>query len=221
MIYAGQTTELILDFDAARSVVKAGKSGKYLLKPTIKVIGTTIATVSGVVTNGTVLEGVLVSAQIYTSDAVDAKDRVAVQAATVTDENGEYMLYVQPGDYNIVAYEEGYAPECTVLDAQASTDYAEDFNLTAAATGTLSGTVTITGGGDEDVVTVSIRQDADCDGDIEEIEVASFNIANGGDYSVTLGEGSYTVVASTDGEVTQQHNIVVTAGGDTPLDITF
>ena len=35
---AGQIKELILDFDACRSVVKAGNSGMYILKPTIKVI---------------------------------------------------------------------------------------------------------------------------------------------------------------------------------------
>ena len=34
----GQTVELVLDFDAARSVVRAGNSGKYLLKPVITVI---------------------------------------------------------------------------------------------------------------------------------------------------------------------------------------
>ncbi|MDL1978816.1 MAG: DUF4382 domain-containing protein, partial [Deltaproteobacteria bacterium] len=39
-INKGQTTELILDFDASRSIVKAGSSGKWLLKPTIKVLDT-------------------------------------------------------------------------------------------------------------------------------------------------------------------------------------
>ena len=39
-ITEGDITELILDFDAAKSIVKAGNSGKYILKPTIKVIGT-------------------------------------------------------------------------------------------------------------------------------------------------------------------------------------
>ena len=34
----GEIKDLVLDFDACRSVVKAGKSGKYILKPTIKVI---------------------------------------------------------------------------------------------------------------------------------------------------------------------------------------
>lgn len=37
-IVANQTTSLTLDFDADKSVHAAGKSGKYILRPTIKVI---------------------------------------------------------------------------------------------------------------------------------------------------------------------------------------
>ena len=36
-INANSTTELILDFDANRSVVEAGNSGQWLLKPTVKI----------------------------------------------------------------------------------------------------------------------------------------------------------------------------------------
>ena len=39
-IIGSQTTELVIDFDAAKSVVKAGNSGNWLLKPTIKVYNT-------------------------------------------------------------------------------------------------------------------------------------------------------------------------------------
>jgi hypothetical protein len=45
------TTELILDFSASRSVVVAGRSGKYLLKPPIQMLSTSLASiVSGSVT---------------------------------------------------------------------------------------------------------------------------------------------------------------------------
>ena len=40
VVEAGKIKELVLDFDADRSVVKAGNSGKYILKPTIKVFET-------------------------------------------------------------------------------------------------------------------------------------------------------------------------------------
>jgi hypothetical protein len=113
-----QTTELILDFDACRSVVKAGASGLWLLKPTIKVVGTKdYAIISGAVSDGAAaLPGVLVSAQIYDPDADDPKDRVVVWTSTVTDEDGQYKLFLQPGTYNIVVYTTGYFPEveCSV-----------------------------------------------------------------------------------------------------------
>ena len=51
-INANRTTELILDFDAMRSVVKAGSSGNYLLKPTIKVL----TTVENAIVSGTVAD---------------------------------------------------------------------------------------------------------------------------------------------------------------------
>lgn len=37
-VTAGQTLDVVLDFDACKSVVQAGNSGKYLLKPVISVI---------------------------------------------------------------------------------------------------------------------------------------------------------------------------------------
>ena len=46
-------TELILDFDAMRSVVQAGSSGNYLLKPTVSVLDTT----AGAVASGSVTDG--------------------------------------------------------------------------------------------------------------------------------------------------------------------
>ena len=68
-INENKTTELILDIDACRSVVKsAGNSDKWLLKPTIKVAypdlyGIINGRVTDSVTNG--IEGVTVSAQFF------------------------------------------------------------------------------------------------------------------------------------------------------------
>ena len=71
-VVAGRTVGLVLDFDAGRSVVKAGNSGKWLLKPTIKVIDTlNNATLTGTVTDESAkaLSGVTVSAQTYNASA--------------------------------------------------------------------------------------------------------------------------------------------------------
>ncbi len=218
-VIEGQMTELILDFDAQESVVKAGNSGQYLLKPTIKVIGTVDnAVVSGTVTVGTdPLVGAVVTAQ-KNGAAPDDKD--IVQSSTTTDENGQYTMYLEPGTYNIVAYKDGYDPECAGIDAQSNTSHTQDFALSTASTGTITGTVTV--GVIDQQITLSFRQAALCDSSTG--EVTSLNIADDGDgvdYSVSLPLGTYRVVASTDGKATQAFDHDVTDGTDPDLNITF
>jgi len=214
-ISENQTTELILDFDASRSIVRAGTSGQWLLRPTIKVLDTNeCSIVSGEIVdeNGDPLEGVSVSAQIYDSEAVDLKDIVIIQTSTVTDEIGLYTIFLQPGTYNIVAYKDGYSPACSHLIAEPDTTYnTEDFSLTEASTGTVSGEVSIPGADPEQHVTLSFRQIGQCEGN--DIEVRSLNVAKGGDYDVILPVGPHSIVASTDDRTTVVYEITVTDSG--------
>ena len=218
-----QTTELILDFDASRSIVKAGASGQWLLKPTIKMIDE-YSIINGTVSDSSqnLLEGALVSVQIFDPGAEDEKDKVVVQASTITDENGNYTILVQPGVYNIVAYKDNYIPGCVDIETVSNTVYTRNFFLNNAlsGTGTVSGVVDITEGGAEQHVTISFRQIGDCEG--KYIEVKSLNVANGGLYIAVLPEGSYNVVASTYDSETQLFSDVVVYDSDTTsLDITF
>lgn len=214
------TTELILDFDASGSIVMAGNSGQWLLKPTIKVLDeiecSIISGTGADLDTGVTLEGVLVSAQMYDPGA-DAKDKVVVETSTVTDEEGSYTIFLEPGTYNIVGYKDGYVPACSKTIAVSGSVHTQNLTLTAAgSTGTVSGSVNITGGSDEQHVTLSFRQMAQCNSADEQIEVKSFNIANGGSYSVSLPVGTYSVVSSTVTAVQTD-----TMDTDTTLDITF
>lgn len=215
-------TELVLDFDASKSIVKAGNSGQYLLKPTIKVIDTMdLAVVSGTVTDDAApaidLEGGMVTAQTYNDSAPDEKDEVVVHSSTFTDESGNYKMYLEPGTYNIVAYKEGYDPACTTILAESNTSHTQDFALSAAApTIDIDCTVTIDDGEPDQHVTISFRKEGVCGGD-EWVEVASFNVADVGTYSVNLPAGTYRVVASTEGRTTQGFDVDT----DTTLDIDF
>ena len=138
------STELVLDFDANKSIVKAGKSGKWLLKPTIKMIESVTYSVEGFVEDNedNRLAEADVSAQIYDSAASDPKDEVTVAASAKSNDNGYYFMYLSlyQEKYNIVATKDGYLPACKVLDSDGLiAGYIRDFNLTpAAATGTLS-----------------------------------------------------------------------------------
>jgi len=214
-INPNQTTELILDFDASRSVVKAGSSGKWLLKPTIKVLELIdYALIKGLITgNGTDAEGAMVSTQHHTPGASDLKDQVAVQAATITDEDGEYFLLVEPGTYNVVVYKEAFDPYCKQLALNAGT--AQTLNVALfgpVATRTLKGSVNLGGTDPEKYVTLSIRKSIDCVGNPDtKIEIKSINVADGGEYTLKLPNGTYEVVASSYLEITQQRDVTVPA----------
>ena len=220
-INENQTTELLLDFDASRSIVKAGNSGQWLLKPTIKVLDEIeCSIIRGTVSDADMqIGGALVSVQIYDPDAA-AKDKVVVVASTVTDEGGSYTIFLEPGTYNIVGYKDGYDPACAKIVTESGSSYTQDLLLTAAVgTGTVLVSVEIAEGSDEQHVTLSFRLTVQFNSENEEIEVKSLNVANHTkDYSVVLPAGTYHVVASTEGRTTREFVDIDT---DTTLEINF
>jgi len=224
-INENQTTELILDFDALKSVVVAGRSGKFLLKPTIKVLSETLASIiNGSVTQASdqsALEGAVVMAQVFDAAATDIKDQVIVQASTLSDEAGSYTLFVMPGAYNLVAGKTGFAPSAVAINAEADQTLTQDFSLAVADSGTVEGTATIVGGASETFVTISFRQTVSLGGSDVAIEVLSVNVANGETYSVSLPVGLYSAVSSTAGKPTQQAEITVVKDETLTLDVSF
>jgi hypothetical protein len=231
-INKNQTTELILDFDAMRSVVKAGKSGKYLLKPTVKVLNTAeYVIVSGQLTDSdttpaTTLEGSLVTAQVTDATQPDAKDQVVIEAGTLADVNGEYALFLAPGEYNLVATQAGYLPDCLAINLIADdTKTMTDFSLSTPmdALGSISGTVAIANAQPDQYATIDFRQNITCLDALlaTSITVKSINIADGGLYSVDLPAGNYHLVASTFGKVTVTADVTVDSGLVTTQDIVL
>ena len=99
----GQLYKLILDFDAAKSIVKAGNSGKYILKPVIRVIS--------FAPSGGNLQGVVVPDSIRTAVfAINGADTVA---STFTDiSNGKYWF----GDIPAGSYQLSFVPNNTTFN---------------------------------------------------------------------------------------------------------
>lgn len=227
-ISSGGTTELVLDFDASRSVVKAGASGKYLLKPTVKVLNTVeYAIVSGIVTDDAAtpaaLEGAFVTAQLIAPLAPDDKDKVVVEAGTISNATGHYKLFLEPLTYNMVAAMDGYLPECAEITLASGDTPTVDFSLTpdALLPGTVTGTVTIAVIPHDQWATIEFRQSADCGAGATTITVKTVNVADGGTYSVDLPEGSYTAVVSSYSETTITAAITVTSDAVTTQDFEF
>lgn len=82
---------LVLDFDAARSIVAAGKSGKYLLKPVIRVF----AKEAGGSMEGAVLPD---SAGAHVMAIMDTDT-----LSTIPDGAGPYKFWgIAAGDYRLV-----------------------------------------------------------------------------------------------------------------------
>ncbi len=207
-IVRGVTMDLILDFDAQKSVVLAGNSGNYNLKPTIKVVGTVDrALVAGTVTGtaGDPIAGALVSAQISDPGAADPADRVTVAASTLTDDKGDYQLFLAPGTYLVAAYKgadtdygTAYGPKCADLTVVANGEYTQNLLLAGRQSGHVVADIA-TGG---QTAEVSFRQIALCGSWSGEIEVTSLLVSEDDRYTVRLPGGDvssldYTVVAST------------------------
>lgn len=234
-IHEGETTKIILDFDARRSVVKAGRSGNYNLKPTIKVRNTMeMAKVTGTVMDADLEQPALlpeayVSAQTHTDEA-DEKDKVTIEAGTLSNDNGNekdynYALLLLPGNYNIVAVKGGYQPECTVVSLETD-EIANDTDFALAEaqeSGTISGTVEVVGADDEVSVTIDFRQEMACTGSEEPVTatVRSINLANGGAFEEQLPVGDYQIVASTEGKETVVADVTLVSGETIQQDFSF
>ena len=85
--------DFAIDFDACKSIVKAGNSGKYLLKPVLSVIPIVSTSIVGYLHTSLVVAGTTVSAQVA---------GVPVRA-TPPDGNGRFVLSpVVTGTYDLV-----------------------------------------------------------------------------------------------------------------------
>ena len=218
-----QTTELILDFNAEKSVVIAGDSGNWLINPTIKVGRTDeLSIIRGkVTTDGSRgIAGVLVSVQEFDGTVADDKEKLTVQTSTVTDTDGYFVIFVSPleddDEYNLVIYAHGKVPEykkiTTLVSGEILTIPDYDIQLGVTPTRNVIGTVTITGGDiTEQYASLSFRQDIP-GGDM--IEITSLDVLNTKDYEINLPLGPYSVVAWTPGFDTQILDLTLVFGID-------
>ncbi|MEO7494217.1 MAG: DUF4382 domain-containing protein [Massilia sp.] len=140
-VTAGQRVDLVLDFDACKSVLTKG-NGKYALKPVIKVIPTAINGISGFVATSALGSKVVVSAQ---------QNGAIVSSTTPNPITGEFFLArVAPGNYDVVITADGRAasviaavPVATTTSTTALSTSASPIALATSATASISGTVTL------------------------------------------------------------------------------
>lgn len=139
-VIANQRVDLVLDFDACKSVVTKGNGG-YALKPVITVIPTVLNGIDGYVNTSLLSSNVLVSAQ---------QNGVVVRS-TVPDSAGKFTLArVEPGNYDVVVTADGRATAVIGAVPVASTNSRVDVStatapiaLLASGTRSISGTATL------------------------------------------------------------------------------
>jgi len=230
--------ELVLDFEACKSVVETG-SGKYILKPTIKVIETANKSdVFGEVTDddtGAPITGALVSAQI--SDGLSASVVRSTLTSDASGQEGHYRLLLSPGQtYNMVAYsdkkvddlgiEKLYLPACKEITVQLDEDLEQNFTLVKSEFGTVYGEISFSGLNeplDPPIIYISFYTTLEC-GDNDYIEVTSLSVSPDIDsgiyaYTVDLPVGEYDVVASSEGFDPDTETAIVTSGDSVEKDL--
>jgi hypothetical protein len=155
-IGAGQHVDLVLDFDALKSVVKRG-NGTYALKPVISVIPFTLNGIGGFVDPSLSGGNVSVTAQL---------NGAVVRSTAPNAQTGEFFLArLATGSYDVVLVADGRATaviagvpiSSSTSTAQVST-VASPITLPTSTTGSVSGTVTLAPASSTEVAVVTAKQ---------------------------------------------------------------
>lgn len=231
-VASSQLTDVVLDFDACKSVVVAGNSGRYLLQPVLSIL-------PRVATTGLAVEGYVTGAIASGSTSVSLQQGGVVARSTAPDANGKFLLSPVPaGTYDLVITASGLVTSIVTGVPVAATGKTEinastaPINPATSATRKASGNATTTGSTTIPSATVRALQTTGA----STIEVIARPVdADTGAYSFTLpiaapvktayvagattltfapdaaAAAKYTLEARVSGKLTQTANIDLTA----------
>ncbi len=233
-IEAGETAELVLDFDPCKSVVKAGNSGNYNLKPVITGYFEEVSAIAG-----TVVDGAVVSAQVGGETV----------KSTVAAADGRFVLWpMVAGTYDVVVTRPTLANAALTGVVIPDDDTTVQVGLLTVPANNGTGEVPVSVSAAADLVaTVSARQVVDADTTIEVASTplavpagsstgVSFTLAVGepvstpwvlgtAGYSFTAGPtnalGDYTIRAAADGFPTQNADVTGLAANAVAPTVNF
>ena len=155
-VEAGGRADVVIDFDACKSVVSRGK-GAYALKPVVKMLPSAINGISGVVSPTLLGNNVTVSAQ---------QNGTIVSATTPNASTGEFFLSrLAPGNYDVVITADnsaaaviGAVPVASTTSTTSLSTAAAPLLLSASTVGSIGGTVTMTPPSSLEVAYVAAKQ---------------------------------------------------------------
>lgn len=241
-VAAGQRVDLVLDFDACKSIVKRG-NGVFALKPVVSVIPTVLNGISGVIDPALLNSNVMVSAQ----------QNGTVVRSTVPNAKGEFFLArLVPGNYDVVITADNRATAVIAAVPVASTTStvgvstaAAPIPLATSTMGAISGNLTLPAGFADDA-SVAVQQSFASGPKVTvkyqgvDVTNTSYSLSNLpkaapqlGQYSPTLpitltsktdtvpGTGKYTVAASATGFIDKTQTADITTADQTGVNFTF
>jgi hypothetical protein len=159
---SGQRVDLLLDFDACKSIVQTG-NGAYKLKPVIKIIPFVLNGIEGFVNTALLNSHVVVSAQVNGD---------IVRATVPNTQTGKFFLaHLMPTNHDVVITADDHATAVisgvpvpnstsitTVSTSGAPIPVVTSPALEASATHSISGTVTLNPAIDDETVLVAAKQ---------------------------------------------------------------
>jgi hypothetical protein len=185
-VASGQRVDLVMDFDACKSIVKRA-NGDYALKPAIKVVPFVLNGINGFVDTAMLGSGVMVTAQ---------QNGVIVQTTAPKMDTGEFFLARLPaGSYDVILTANGHATAAIagVLVATSTSvvpvsDTVTRITMPASLTRTVSGTAVLNPVSTTEIAYVAAKQTFGTAPTVTVKSVAADEL-NGGVYSLSLPIG--------------------------------
>ena len=186
-VIAGQRVDLLLDFDACKSIVKRG-NGTYALKPVIKVIPFVLNGIDGFVDLALLGSNVVVTAQ---------QGGVIVQTTSPNTQTGEFFLgRLAPGNYDVVVTVNGRAtaviaavPVATTTSVVVISNNVTPITMPVSVTRIISGTEILNPTSSTEVAYATAKQTFGT-APVVTVKFVAADDAASGAYSLTLPIGA-------------------------------
>jgi hypothetical protein len=185
-VASGQRVDLLMDFDACKSIVKRG-NGVYALKPVIKVVPFVLNGINGFVDTALLGSGVLVTAQ---------QNGVIVQTTAPNTTTGEFFLARLPaGSYDVVLTANGRST-AVIADVLVATSTSvvpvsntvTRITMPESATGIVSGKAVLKPASSSELAYVAAKQSFGGSPTVT-VKVVAADDLDGGAYSLSLPIG--------------------------------
>lgn len=216
-VSAGERVDLVLDFNACKSVVTRG-NGSYGLKPVIRVLPITMSGISGFTTP---VDNVTVSAQ---------SSGTVVRSTVVNPLTGEFFIsHLAPGNYDVVITAVGHATAVVTgvpIPGASSTTILSTKNvpliLPTSATHNINGTITLNPPNTTEVAEASAKQAFLPPGPTVTVQTQTVDLLSNA-YILTLpsaapllgayGNGALPLTLTAQGAAAGQYSIAASAPG--------